>query len=93
MSSNSVSTFLPDDIDQALLIGRVWRNAGADADADADAGPSVVAVRGGEVFDITRTVATTADLFDRSDAMEIARHASGEALGPAHKRFCRNKNG
>jgi fumarylacetoacetate (FAA) hydrolase family protein len=65
---------LPDDLDHALLIGRVWRPAPVD-------GPSVVVVRGGQVFDITSTVATTADLFDRTDAVQIARDAPGEALG------------
>ncbi|WP_213766003.1 fumarylacetoacetate hydrolase family protein [Caballeronia sp. dw_19] len=66
--------YLPSDLDDALLIGRVWRPAPID-------GPSVIVVRRGEVFDITSTVATTADLFDRDDAVEIARHAPGESLG------------
>jgi fumarylacetoacetate (FAA) hydrolase family protein len=68
---------LPDDFDHALLIGRVWRAAPVD-------GPSVVVVRGGQVFDITSTVPTTADLFDRADAVQIARNAPGEALGSVH---------
>jgi fumarylacetoacetate (FAA) hydrolase family protein len=66
--------YLPSDLDDALLIGRVWRPAPIN-------GPSVIVVRRGEVVDITSTVATTADLFDRDDAVEIARHASGESLG------------
>jgi fumarylacetoacetate (FAA) hydrolase family protein len=66
--------YLPSDLDDALLIGRVWRPAPID-------GPSVIVVRRGEVVDITSTVATTADLFDRDDAVEIARHAPGESLG------------
>ncbi|HEY2000401.1 fumarylacetoacetate hydrolase family protein [Paraburkholderia sp.] len=66
---------LPDDLDHAVLIGRVWRTAPVE-------GPCVVAVRGGQVFDITATVPTTADLFDRDDALAIARDAPGEALGP-----------
>jgi len=65
---------LPTDLDQALLIGRVWREAPID-------GPSVVVVRNGEVFDITASAATTADLFDRPDALDVARHAPGESLG------------
>jgi fumarylacetoacetate (FAA) hydrolase family protein len=68
---------LPDDLDHALLIGRVWRTTPVD-------GPSVVVVRGGQVFDITSTVPTTADLFDRADAVQIARDAPGEALGPVN---------
>jgi fumarylacetoacetate (FAA) hydrolase family protein len=67
--------YLPEDLDRALLIGRVWRPAPIN-------GPSVVVVRGGEAFDITRFVATTADLFDRSDAVDLARTAPGEPLGP-----------
>ncbi|MGF6776745.1 fumarylacetoacetate hydrolase family protein [Paraburkholderia sp. GAS334] len=66
---------LPDDLDDALLIGRVWRPAPVD-------GPSVIAVRRGEAFDITAAAPTTADLFDRDDAVDIARHAPGESLGP-----------
>ena len=76
MSATSQSSFLPDDLDQALLVGRVWRRDGAHE------GPSGVAVRGGHAFDITGTVPTTADLFDRDDAAEIVRSAPGDALGP-----------
>jgi fumarylacetoacetate (FAA) hydrolase family protein len=71
------ASLLPNDLDQALLVGRVWRPAPVD-------GPSVVVVRGGQVFDITSTVPTTADLFDRADAVQIARTAPGEALGSVH---------
>lgn len=42
----------------------------------------MVAVRGGNVFDITKTVPTTADLFDRDDALDVARNAPGASLGP-----------
>jgi fumarylacetoacetate (FAA) hydrolase family protein len=71
------ASLLPNDLDQALLVGRVWRPAPVD-------GPSVVVVRGGQVFDMTSTVPTTADLFDRADAVQIARTAPGEALGSVH---------
>ncbi|CAB3767584.1 fumarylacetoacetate hydrolase family protein [Paraburkholderia solisilvae] len=76
MQTISASTCLPDDLDQALLVGRVWRRDGEHE------GPCVVAVRGGDVFDITKAVPTTADLFDRADALDVARHAPGVALGP-----------
>jgi fumarylacetoacetate (FAA) hydrolase family protein len=71
----SSSSCLPDDLADAVLIGRVWRPAPVN-------GPSVVAVRRGQVFDITAVVATTADLFDRPDLLDVARNAPGEALGP-----------
>ncbi|PWK34298.1 fumarylacetoacetate hydrolase family protein [Cupriavidus plantarum] len=70
-----VSDCLPRDLARALLIGRVWR------DDVAHPGPSVVAIRNGDVFDITREAPTTADLFDRADVVDIARHAPGERLG------------
>jgi fumarylacetoacetate (FAA) hydrolase family protein len=71
------ASLLPNDLDQALLVGRVWRPVPVD-------GPSVVVVRGGQVFDITSMVPTTSDLFDRADAVQIARTAPGEALGSVH---------
>ncbi|MFL9913708.1 fumarylacetoacetate hydrolase family protein [Paraburkholderia sp. RL17-337-BIB-A] len=76
MANLSASACLPIDVDDALLAGRVWRRDGTHE------GPSVVAVRGGHAFDITRTVPTISDLFDRNDAIEIVRGAPGEALGP-----------
>jgi len=67
---------LPVDLDRALLVGRVWRPAPID-------GPSVVAVRGGQVVDLTALAPTLADLLDHPDRLDIARHGQGEALGPA----------
>ncbi|TAL98144.1 MAG: fumarylacetoacetate hydrolase [Paraburkholderia sp.] len=75
MAPSTPSACLPDDLDDALLIGRVWRAAPVD-------GPSVIVVRRGEAFDVTAAAPTTADLFDRDDAVEIARHTPGEPLGP-----------
>ena len=75
MSTLPASAYLPEDLADAVLIGRVWRPAPVN-------GPSVVVVRQGQVFDITSTVATTADLFDREDVLDIARHAQGDPLGP-----------
>jgi fumarylacetoacetate (FAA) hydrolase family protein len=45
---------LPEDHEQALLAGRVWR-------PDLD-GPSVVVVRGAELVDISRAFPTMRDL-------------------------------
>jgi fumarylacetoacetate (FAA) hydrolase family protein len=71
----SYSSYLPDDLGGALLVGRVWRQT------ENGAGPCVVVVRGGEVSDISRCAPTVADLFDREDLVELVRHASGEPLG------------
>jgi fumarylacetoacetate (FAA) hydrolase family protein len=74
------SSMLPDDIGRALLIGRVWRGGAVE-------GPSVVAVRAGQVVDISAHAATVADLFERADVLEVARAAPGEALGPVAALF------
>jgi fumarylacetoacetate (FAA) hydrolase family protein len=67
---------LPEDLERALLVGRVWREG-------AEAGPAIVAVRGGRLVDITRHAATVSDLFERADLLAIVRDAEGEDLGSA----------
>lgn len=67
---------LPEDLEQALLVGRVWRGAPID-------GPAVVAVRKGRVVDITRHAPTVSALFERADLLAIVRDADGEDLGLA----------
>jgi fumarylacetoacetate (FAA) hydrolase family protein len=74
MQSISAVSALPDDLSDALLIGRVWRDGPIN-------GPCVVVVRNGEVFDISSAAPTVADLLDREDALDIARYAKGESLG------------
>lgn len=74
-----IAALLPADLDDALLIGRVWRKT------SAFEGPCVVAVRGGEVFDITAFAPTTADLFDLPDPAGAVRRAEGERLGTARE--------
>ncbi|WP_168012112.1 fumarylacetoacetate hydrolase family protein [Halomonas salinarum] len=66
---------LPDDADQALLVGRVWRDT-------PHQGPALVVVRNGEVLDITASCACMADLLDRDDAVEFVATVEGESLGP-----------
>ena len=72
---------LPDDLDRALLVGRVWRTGAA----GANEGPAVVAVRGGRLVDITRHAPTVADLFERRDLLTIVGSAEGEDLGSVHE--------
>ncbi|WP_028355197.1 fumarylacetoacetate hydrolase family protein [Bordetella petrii] len=81
-----LSNDLPVDLDRALLVGRVWRPAPID-------GPSVVAVRDGQVVDLTAIVPTLADLLDRPDRLDIARHGEGESLGPASELLRRSLAG
>jgi fumarylacetoacetate (FAA) hydrolase family protein len=76
MQSISPASLLPADLDQATLIGRVWRHGSIN-------GPCVIAVRHGEAFDITAHAPTTADLFDAANTLDLARNAPGESLGDA----------
>ena len=62
-----VRSVLPEDVDQALLIGRVW-------DPET-AGPRVVAVSGDTVFDLHRLTGTVADLLELPDPAAAVRSA------------------
>ncbi|MCD2180500.1 fumarylacetoacetate hydrolase family protein [Rhizobium sp. GN54] len=62
-------------IGTGTFVGRVW-NPGA-------AGPSLVAVRDGQIVDITsRVVPTMRDLLERDDAAAYATEAEGPVLAP-----------
>jgi fumarylacetoacetate (FAA) hydrolase family protein len=69
----SPSFALPDDAAGALLVGRVWR-------PDVG-GPAVVAIRNGEVFDISQTAPTVAELCEGNELAKTVREAKGERLG------------
>jgi fumarylacetoacetate (FAA) hydrolase family protein len=65
---------LPDDAERATLVGRVWNPAAG--------GPSVIAIRDGEAFDITRAAPTMRDLCEAADPASLAASADGASLGP-----------
>lgn len=64
---------LPRDHAKAALAGRVWR-------PDFD-GPSIVTLRGAELFDISADYPTMRDLCEAPDPAKAMRAAKGEALG------------
>lgn len=64
---------LPHDLDNALLVGRVWLD-------EPRPGPALVAVRDGRVIDITESGPTMADLLERDDLLEVVRRAEGPTL-------------
>jgi fumarylacetoacetate (FAA) hydrolase family protein len=72
--SQAVLSALPIDAAAATLAGRVWR-------PDLN-GPSVVAIRDGEVFDISAICPTIRDLCEAPDPASIVRGTHGESLGP-----------
>ena len=74
MGLDSSSGFaLPDDHERAVLVGRVWRT-------DVG-GPSVVAVRGAEVIDISATAPTMRDLCEAPLPAALAIDTEGEPIG------------
>jgi fumarylacetoacetate (FAA) hydrolase family protein len=69
---SSVAT-LPSDATDAVLAGRVWR-------PDVG-GPSVVAVRGGDLVDVSTSFPTMRDLCETPDPAAALRTAKGEVFG------------
>lgn len=61
MEQDFAAAMLPNDVDHAVLVGRLL----------LEDGPTPVVIRGGEVFDVSRSAATVADLLDRDDAGQI----------------------
>lgn len=69
----TVGATLPQDAENAVLAGRVWR-------LDAE-GPSVVAVRGDNLVDISAHAPTMSELCERPDAAQLVRDADGAFAG------------
>src|SRR5882672_5730258 len=68
------SDSLPTDSGRAKLVGRVWD--------PAVGGPSVVALRGAEIVELSAEAPTMRDLCEADDAARLARSAKGRPLGP-----------
>jgi fumarylacetoacetate (FAA) hydrolase family protein len=74
MALNTDEAFaLPEDAAGATLVGRVWR-------PEAD-GPSVVALRGEELVDISASAPTMRDLCEAPEPAALARDLAGEPIG------------
>jgi fumarylacetoacetate (FAA) hydrolase family protein len=73
ISSVPPSALLPDD-PRALLVGRIFD--------PAEDGPSVVAVRGAELVDLTAVEPTVSALLERSDLLELVRTATPRKTWP-----------
>jgi fumarylacetoacetate (FAA) hydrolase family protein len=65
---------LPEDGAAGTLIGRAWVPASKD---NPVAGPAVVVVREDGVYDISRTIATMADLINAADPLALIKGAGG----------------
>ncbi|NYT86939.1 fumarylacetoacetate hydrolase family protein [Pollutimonas harenae] len=67
-------SYLPVDVDQATLVGRVWLPG-------PQGGPSTVVVKEGMVFDISAYAPTMADLLDQDDCVGFVRSVAGTPIG------------
>jgi len=65
---------LPTDGAAATLVGRAWL-------PEDPPGPAVIALRGGEVYDVTAHAPTMSALLEREDAVALARGAAGRPIG------------
>lgn len=74
MQPLSLNDALPNDLDNALLVGRVWLDG-------AHPGPALVTVKNGQVIDITEFGPTMADLLERHDLQAVVQRAEGPNLG------------
>ena len=73
MISLNAASILPDDGTAGTLVGRVW--------LPSEAGPSVVAVRDGGVYDVTSRFPTVSALAEEADPAAALRHAEGTRIG------------
>jgi fumarylacetoacetate (FAA) hydrolase family protein len=71
----SLQSVLPKDAELATLVGRIWR--------PEVGGPSVVVLRGEDLYGITAQVATVSELLNSEDPVALAREVRGERLGSA----------
>ena len=70
----SVDDCLPDDIDDAILLGRAWVPGQI-------AGPSPIVVREGRIFDLSNAVTTVSELLNAETPLDIIEGIRGEDIG------------
>src|SRR5215470_3284521 len=73
MKTLNAATILPEDGTTGALVGRVWLPQAS--------GPSVVAVRGDGVFDVTQSFATVSALAELPNPASALREAAGTKIG------------
>ena len=64
---------LPDDAADVILVGRVW--------VPDVKGPTIVALRDGDVFDLSENVATMTDLINSDDPIAVVSYSGGNKIG------------
>ena len=70
----NVNDCLPDDIDDAILLGRAWVPGHV-------SGPSPIIIREGRVFDLSNEVTTVSELLNAEAHLDIIEGINGEDIG------------
>jgi fumarylacetoacetate (FAA) hydrolase family protein len=73
MRALNAASVLPDDGTTGTLVGRVWLPSAS--------GPSVVAIRGDGVFDVTSSIPTVSALAELANPASSVREAAGTKIG------------
>ncbi len=73
MKALNAASVLPDDGTSGTLVGRVWLPSAS--------GPSVVAIRGDGVFDVTQSFPTVSALAEVANPASAVREAAGTRIG------------
>lgn len=71
--SGTAADLLPTDVDDAVLVGRVW--------LPEVGGPAVVALRDGVLHDLSSTFATVCEVTESGEPADAVRAAPGTAVG------------
>ena len=74
-----LSNTLPDQCNQGSWVGRVW--VPAKYAANNIAGPRVVSISKGQIFDLSEHYLTMSDLFADPDKINTIKHQQGKVLG------------
>lgn len=68
---------LPEDAENAVLVGRAWL---PDGFMSAVGGPAVIVVRDGDVYDISASAATMSDLINNEKPLALLQNAAGAKI-------------
>ena len=70
----TIEDCLPDDLNDAVLVGRAW------VPGDIP-GPSPIVVREGRIIDLSKSVSTVSELLNNNDPLQFIDSANGEDIG------------
>jgi fumarylacetoacetate (FAA) hydrolase family protein len=70
----TIEDCLPDDLNDAVLIGRAW------VPGDIP-GPSPIVVREGRIIDLSKSVSTVSELLNNNDPLQFIDSVNGEDIG------------